>query len=462
MGVVPQCPAEVLGVAGRAGYAAARMAKPGIQTGQPRPADLLCWYDRHRRVLPWRALPGERPEPYRVWLSEVMLQQTTIAAVRPYFERFLARFPTVEALAAAPEEAVMSAWAGLGYYSRARNLHACARAVAAAGRFPDHAEALRRLPGIGAYTAGAIAAIAFDRQEAAVDGNVERVMTRLFAVEAPLPGSRPEIRRLTQALVPAERPGDFAQALMDLGATICTPKRPACALCPWMAPCRARDLGLQETFPRKVRAVKGALRRGAAFVAVRSGDEAILLRTRPPGGLLGAMAEPPMSPWEPDYDAARALLDAPLDARWKRLPGLVRHGFTHFPLELTVFQARVGLGTRAPEGMRFTPRRDLGEEPLPGLMKKVLAHAFDPKPEAEPKPRGRPKREPAPAPLLAIAEAPDDVPAPAPRFRPVPKPAPRITPRPTRDEAEAEVGDEEGRAPSRPAVRARRPRAPKR
>lgn len=424
----------------------------GLAAVQPCAADLLAWYDRHRRVLPWRALPGEHPNPYRVWLSEVMLQQTTIAAVRPYYEKFLARFPDVAALAAAPEEAVMSAWAGLGYYSRARNLHACAKAVAATGRFPDTAEGLRKLPGIGAYTAGAIAAIAFDRAEAAVDGNVERVMSRLFAVEAPLPGSRPEIRRLTQALVPAERPGDFAQALMDLGATICTPKRPACALCPWMLPCRARLLGTQETFPRKVRAAKGVLRRGAAFVAIRAGDEAVLLRTRAPEGLLGNMAEPPTSAWEPDYDPAGALLDAPLDARWKRLPGLVRHGFTHFPLELTVFLARVGLDTQAPHGTRFTPRRDLAEEPLPGLMKKVLAHAFDPKPDPVKAPRGRPKKEPPPMPLLAVFDEPETVDEPAPRFRPVPKPRPRIVEAPPeREDIFDEGAAEEGPAPRKPA-----------
>ncbi len=398
----------------------ALQARPGPG---PHADDLLVWYDRHRRVLPWRAAAGETPDPYRVWLSEVMLQQTTIAAVKPYFAKFLARFPDVAALATAPEEAVMSAWAGLGYYSRARNLHACAKAVAAAGRFPDTADALRKLPGVGAYTAGAIAAIAFGRAEAAVDGNVERVMTRLFAVEAPLPGSRPEIRRLTQAIVPVDRPGDFAQAVMDLGATICTPKRPACALCPWMAPCRARARGTQESFPRKVKAIKGPLRRGAAFVAIRSGDEAVLLRTRPAEGLLGNMAEPPGSAWEPDYDVAAALLDAPLDARWKRLPGLVRHGFTHFPLELTVFSARVGLATPPPAGMRFTPRADLDAEPLPGLMRKVLAHAFDPKPEPDRKPRGRPKREPPPMPLLMAVES--ATPPPALRIHPVPKPAPR-------------------------------------
>jgi A/G-specific adenine glycosylase len=429
----------------------------------PRAADLLAWYDRHRRVLPWRALPGETPDPYRVWLSEVMLQQTTIAAVRPYFERFLTRFPDVLALAAAPEEAVMAAWAGLGYYSRARNLRACARSVAAAGgRFPDTAEDLRKLPGIGAYTAGAIAAIAFDRPEAAVDGNVERVLSRAFAIEAPLPGSRPEIRRLTQALVPRDRPGDFAQALMDLGATICTPKRPACALCPWMRPCRARALGTQETFPRKIRLAKGTLRRGAAFVAIRSGDEAILLRTRPAEGLLGNMAEPPGSAWDPHYDAAAALLDAPLDARWKRLPGLVRHGFTHFPLELTVFVARVALATPAPAGMRFTPRAALDVEPLPGLMRKVLAHAFDPKPEADKKPRGRPKKEPPPMPLLAAIEAqqrgPD--PEPRPRLRAVPKPTPRPTPRPAPSPVAEDAAEDvaEGESEPRPAPARARPR----
>ena len=427
---------------------------------RPKAADLLVWYDRHRRVLPWRALPGARPDPYRVWLSEVMLQQTTIAAVRPYFERFLARFPDVDALAAAPEEAVMSAWAGLGYYSRARNLHACAKRVAAAGAFPDTLEALRKLPGIGAYTAGAVAAIAFDRPEAAVDGNVERVVSRLFALETPLPASRPEIRRLTQGLVPADRPGDFAQAVMDLGATICTPKRPACALCPWMACCRARMAGTQETFPRKIRVAKGALRCGAAFVVLRAGDEGVLLRTRPAEGLLGSMAEPPMSPWTPDYDPAGALLDAPLDARWKRLPGLVRHGFTHFPLELTVFLARVALSTQAPPGMRFTPRRDLGDEPLPGVMRKVLAHAFDPKAEPEKTPRGRPKREPPPMPLLAACEAPVSIPDPdpEPRFRPVPKPKPREVAAPVAAEVdemfeEAESRVPQPRKPARPAAR---------
>ena len=386
------------------------MPAPAASAPAPTAADLLVWYDRHRRVLPWRALLGEVADPYRIWLSEVMLQQTTIAAVKPYFHRFLGLFPTVSALASAPEETVMAAWAGLGYYSRARNLHACAKAVAAAGAFPDTEEGLRKLPGIGAYTAGAIAAIAFDRPAAAVDGNVERVVSRLHAIETPLPAARPAIQTLIRAMVPAHRPGDFAQAVMDLGATICTPKRPACALCPWMRPCRARAEGLQETFPRKVRKEKGTLRRGAAFVAVRAGDEAILLRTRPAEGLLGSMAEPPTSPWLPDYDPAKGLLDAPLDARWKRLPGVVKHGFTHFPLELTVFLTRVSAGTRAPEGMRFTPREDLDAEPLPGAMKKVLAYALD-----------RP---------ITIAPAPERPPEPDLARLPATEPPPRRTPIP--------------------------------
>ena len=356
-----------------------------------RASDLLVWYDRHRRDMPWRAKPGERADPYRVWLSEIMLQQTTVTAVRPFFAAFLARFPSVEALAAAPPEAVMSAWAGLGYYSRARNLHACARTVVAehGGRFPDTEDGLRRLPGIGAYTAGAIAAIAFGRVAAALHGNVERVVTRLDAIAPPVSAAKAAIRERVLALVPAERPGDFAQGLMELGATICTPRRPACALCPWMRPCRARDQGRQESFPVKRPKAEGQLRRGAAFVALRA-DDAVLLRTRPAKGLLGGMAEPPGSAWAPGYDPASAMLEAPIEARWTRLPGLVRHVFTHFPLELTVFFARVGPGTAAPDGMRWTKRADIAAEPLPNLMKKVLVHALGPA-EGPPPTRSRRK-----------------------------------------------------------------------
>ncbi|MGI6247703.1 MAG: A/G-specific adenine glycosylase [Pseudochelatococcus sp.] len=339
-------------------------------------AALLAWYDRHRRVLPWRARPGETADPYRVWLSEIMLQQTTVQTVKGYFERFLARFPTVETLAAAPVEAVMQAWAGLGYYSRARNLHACAKVVASrhGGRFPDDESALLALPGIGAYTAGAVAAIAFDRPAVAVDGNVERVLSRLMALEEPLPRAKPAIRALALALMPSARPGDFAQALMDLGATICTPKKPACALCPWSPPCRARAAGTQETFPRKEAKKTGSLRMGAAFVAVRA-DGHVLLRDRPPRGLLGGMAEVPGSAWSAAFDADTALAAAPFDARWRRLPGNVRHVFTHFPLELTVFRADVPTRTQVPEGGRWRALSDLAGEALPTVMRKVLAHA---------------------------------------------------------------------------------------
>jgi A/G-specific adenine glycosylase len=342
-------------------------------TAEARATDLLAWYDRHRRALPWRAGAGERPDPYRVWASEIMLQQTTVTAVKPYYERFMARFPTMKALAEAPSEEVMQAWAGLGYYSRARNLHACAKAVMEnhRGRFPDTEDGLRALPGIGAYTAGAVAAIAFDRPAAAVDGNVERVMSRLFAIEDELPGARPLIRERVLALLPRERPGDFAQALMDLGATICTPRNPACGLCPWREPCEARIAGTQESFPRKAPKKAGVTRYGAAFVLARQ-DGAILLRTRPAKGLLGGMAEVPTSEWRPDYELDGAAQDAPLPLRWQRLPMPVRHVFTHFPLELSVLVGRVAAGTEAPAGMRFTAQARLGEEPLPSLMLKVV------------------------------------------------------------------------------------------
>jgi A/G-specific adenine glycosylase len=339
-------------------------------------AALLAWYDRHRRDLPWRAKPGETPDAYRVWLSEIMLQQTTVTAVKPYFERFLARFPTVQHLARAPQDAVMQAWAGLGYYSRARNLHACAQMVTArhGGRFPADLAQLRALPGIGAYTAAAVAAIAFDIPAAAVDGNVERVLSRVYAVEEPLPKAKPLIQRLTEALVPARRAGDFAQALMDLGATICTPKRPACVLCPWQAGCRARAEGTAETFPRKTAKKEGELRKGAAFVAVRE-DGAVLLRTRPPEGLLGGMAELPGSAWRAGESGGSVLDEAPFPARWTALAGHVRHVFTHFPLELTVFRADVSRETPAPAGMRWVLPRMLAEEALPTVMRKVLAKA---------------------------------------------------------------------------------------
>jgi A/G-specific adenine glycosylase len=342
----------------------------------PDPALLLAWYDRHRRVLPWRAATGETADPYRVWLSEIMLQQTTVKAVAPYFVRFLARFPTVTQLAAAPLDDVLKLWAGLGYYARARNLHVCARAVAEhhAGRFPDTEDALRTLPGIGAYTAAAIAAIAFGRRASPVDGNIERVIARLFAVEEELPAAKPRIRALAERLTPRNRPGDFAQAMMDLGAAICTPKSPACALCPWMDACVACARGDQASFPRKGEKKTGALRRGAAFVALRA-DGFILLRTRAEKGLLGGMTEVPGTEWTKDFDDASAVASAPLKARWRRLSGVVTHVFTHFPLELTVYVANLPASAKAPAGTRWTAVSGLAAEALPNVMRKVIAHA---------------------------------------------------------------------------------------
>jgi A/G-specific adenine glycosylase len=345
------------------------------------PERLLAWYDRHRRDLPWRALPGTEPEPYRVWLSEIMLQQTRTETVARYYGRFLLRFPDVERLAAAKLSDVLKTWAGLGYYARARNLHACARAVVArhGGEFPASEEALRTLPGIGAYTAAAIAAIAFGRQAAPVDGNVGRVLARRYALKTPLPAAKPELKRLAEILAPAHRAGDFAQAMMDLGATICTPKRPACSFCPWNDRCEAHRRGEQETFPHRVPKTEGALRRGAAFVVLRA-DGTILLRARPLRGLLGGMTEVPTTEWSADFDRRGRRASAPKlstkSLRWHRLPGLVRHVFTHFPLALEIYATRVPKGIRAPKGARFVKLSALDGEALPSLMRKVVAHAM--------------------------------------------------------------------------------------
>jgi A/G-specific adenine glycosylase len=351
----------------------------------PDAASLLAWYDRHRRRLPWRALPGEPADPYRVWLSEIMLQQTTVTAVAPYYTKFLARFPSVRELAAADIEDVRKLWAGLGYYARAHRLHACALAVVErhGGVFPGTEEDLLALPGIGPYTAAAVAAIAFGRAASPVDGNVERVIARLFAVKGELPGAKPAIRALAEELRPGERPGDFAQAMMDLGATICTPKNPACALCPFMESCAARRRGDPETFPRKAKKRDGRLRRGAAFVALRA-DGHLLVRTRPAKGLLGGMTEVPTTAFLADFDAAGAVGEAPRfaaprsgtgQARWRRLSGVVIHVFTHFPLELVVYRSEVPDAVAAPEGMRWLAQEDIAGAALPGLMRKVLAHA---------------------------------------------------------------------------------------
>ena len=344
---------------------------PPDAPNRPDPADLLAWYDRHRRDLPWRARPGDRPDPYRVWLSEIMLQQTTVLAVGPYFERFVSRWPDVSALAAAPLDAILHQWQGLGYYARARNLHACARAVVEhhGGIFPREPAALRALPGIGGYTAAAIAAIAFDRRVAAVDGNVERVTARLYAIAEPLASAKPRLRTLAAGLVPLSQAGDFAQAMMDLGATICTPRRPRCVLCPWRGACRALASGLVEKLPMPAPKPDRPRRYGVAFWLIRA-DGAVLLRRRPDQGLLGGMIEIPSTPWRAEpWTLAEAVGAAPAAVEWSPLPGTVRHGFTHFQLELAVVAGRGGC-----DGL-WSPVIDLGEHALPTLMKKVARHA---------------------------------------------------------------------------------------
>jgi A/G-specific adenine glycosylase len=338
----------------------------------PDPAALLDWYDRYRRDLPWRAPAGVRPDPYRVWLSEIMLQQTTVATVAPYFDRFSARWPDIRALAAASLDDVLQLWQGLGYYARARNLHACARAIVEGhqGVFPTQAAQLRRLPGIGDYTAAAITAIAFDRRTAAVDGNVERVLARLYAIQEPLAEAKSRLKALAAALVPEQRAGDFAQAMMDLGATICTPRKPRCVLCPWRVWCAAAASGLADTFPVPEKKQERPVRYGVAFWLQRP-DGAVLLRRRPETGLLGGMKEIPSTPWRAEAWAfPEAVKLAPASVEWSPLPGTVRHGFTHFQLELAVVAA-VGIA----DGL-WSPIDGLGEHALPSLMKKVVRHAI--------------------------------------------------------------------------------------
>jgi A/G-specific adenine glycosylase len=341
---------------------------------------LLGWYDRHHRDLPWRVPPaarsrGERADPYRVWLSEIMLQQTTVEAVKPYFRDFLARWPTVAALAAAQETDVLKAWAGLGYYARARNLIRCARTVAEehGGVFPDTVEGLLALPGIGAYTAAAIASIAFDRPEAVVDGNVERVTARLFAIATPLPAAKPEIKARVADMLSRERPGDLAQAMMDLGATVCTPRRPACFVCPLNDNCRGLAEGDPEYLPVKAPKTDKPLRLGAAFVAVRE-DGAVLLRRRDGEGLLGGMTEVPTTGWTARIDGDVSAGQAPFPAAWRKA-GAITHVFTHFALELTVWRADCHQAV-TPDGHWWSPSDELPGEALPTVMKKAIEAAL--------------------------------------------------------------------------------------
>lgn len=357
------------------------MTRPS--TAQPSSAEVLAWYDRNRRKLPWRSPPGARPDPYRVWLSEIMLQQTTVKAVIPYYQKFLARWPNVTVLAASDLDDVLAAWAGLGYYSRARNLHKCAQVVTKdyGGRFPSDEAELQKLPGIGPYTAAAIAAIAFGEPATPVDGNVERVVARLFAVRQPVPAAKRELKQLAETLTPEDRPGDFAQALMDLGATICTPRKPSCLVCPVQTDCAANAKGIASSLPLRLEKAERPLRVGIAFVALRE-DGHVLLRRRTEAGLLGGMLEVPSTEWAdllPPVD--EALRTAPLRADWWSVRGTVTHTFTHFRLELVVYRAIVPADATLtfwaePDRCRWVARRDLDTAALPSLMRKVVAHSF--------------------------------------------------------------------------------------
>jgi A/G-specific adenine glycosylase len=342
-------------------------------------ADLLAWYDAHARALPWRQPPGVRADPYAVWLSEIMLQQTTVKAVIPYYQKFLARWPRVTDLASAERDDVLAAWAGLGYYSRARNLHACAQVIASehGGEFPSTEQALLTLPGIGAYTAAAIAAIAFNRHAAAVDGNVERVVARLFAIDEPLPGAKPRIKTLAAQIVPQDRPGDFTQAMMDLGAGLCAPRTPSCMLCPVTAHCSGRAKGIAVTLPIKAPKKERPIRYGAAFLAVRT-DGAILLRRRLPKGLLGGMLEVPSTEWsEQRANEGDISNHAPFPAEWQAVPAPVGHTFTHFHLELSVYLATDLEHPDTPPQCKWYPQSALADEALPSVMRKVLARGLE-------------------------------------------------------------------------------------
>lgn len=349
----------------------------------PDSAVLLDWYDAYARRLPWRVPPGApAPDPYHVWLSEIMLQQTTVAAVIPYFERFLARWPTVHDLASAPLDDVLTQWAGLGYYARARNLHKCARAVSQdhGGLFPGTESGLRELPGIGAYTAAAITAIAFDQPATVVDGNVERVMARVFAVEEPLPGAKSKLKRHAESLTPDYRPGDYAQAVMDLGATVCTPKSPKCLACPWRKVCKGHAQGVAPELPRRAPKPEKPLRRGVAYWLEaphpETGAAAVLLRQRSARGLLGGMAEFPSCGWSDD-DHALAIDGAGLGeaADWQPLGEPVRHTFTHFHLELEVRAALLDAATPV-DGGAWCVLDDLDGRALPSVMRKVAKRAL--------------------------------------------------------------------------------------
>lgn len=346
-------------------------------------ASLLVWYDQTARSLPWRIAPADRrkgkiPDPYKVWLSEIMLQQTTVVTVGPYYQNFLARWPTAKSLAAATEDQVLHAWQGLGYYARARNLHACAKEIAKRkGVWPKEEADLLTLPGVGPYTAAAIASIAFDQSAVPVDGNVERVMARLFAVMTPLPAAKSELRDHARSFAFGARPGDFAQAVMDLGATVCTPRQPKCGLCPWQTSCHAFALGIAADLPRRAAKTVKPTRYGYVFWLI-SPEGKVWVRQRPPKGLLGGMMEFPSTLWATTQDSPRKARSAfslatPLLSTWELMPGMVRHVFTHFTLELRVLKGRANHAT---VGEKWVAPDHFSELALPSLMKKVAQHAI--------------------------------------------------------------------------------------
>ncbi len=349
----------------------------------PKSEQLLTWYDNHRRQMPWRSEAGQTPDPYHIWLSEIMLQQTTVVTVGPYFEKFITRWPTLKDFAESCLDDVLKMWAGLGYYARARNLHKCAGIIMGefGGIFPQSQKQLLQLPGIGPYTAAAIMAIAFDTRATVVDGNVERVIARIFAIEKPLPHSKPLLKELTKSLTPHVRPGDYAQAIMDLGATVCKPRNPQCPLCPWQSSCCARVRGIQEQLPQKLKKPPKPRRHGTAFWLQRE-DGKILLRKRLPSGLLGAMMEIPSSPWIEATQMSASKIQpadhAPIKARWqKHGSGIVKHTFTHFHLEMTIWQARAGMDTKLTEvadeeRCSWVDIKDLDSQALPTLMQKIV------------------------------------------------------------------------------------------
>lgn len=351
-------------------------------TAVPQARDLLRWYDHHRRAMPWRALQGQKPDPYRVWLSEIMLQQTTVATVGPYFNKFIQRWPVLADLAQASLDDVLRMWAGLGYYRRARMLHQCAVILQRdyGGIFPQSEKEFLTLPGFGPYTAAAVRAIAFDQPANVVDGNVERVMARIFAITEPMPAAKKPMRAVAARLVPAKRAGDYAQALMDLGATVCTPRSPKCEACPWQNHCQARAQGIAETLPRRIKSQAKPIRRAVAFVLFdRQGR--VFLQSRPTTGLLAGMREVPSSPWleQPMPTLKKTLRYAPAPSEWRILSEPVRHVFSHFGFEVTVAVNAKPLKVSDIKRLKsvgvWVALTDLKHEALPSVMKKIVMAA---------------------------------------------------------------------------------------